>query len=125
MSDPMIPVASVRESDFWAALKPLLDLLNTTPLHQFADAGITIRRDPDTLRMRVHFQHAVAEVPVAGITAAAWPIVEVTDGEHPEFDELAYDVDVIVEPTPGAPDPVHALWPGPFPKSTPARESGV
>lgn len=115
----MIPVAEVPESDFWAALKPLYDLLNTTPLHQFADVGMVIDRDPDTMRMRVRFQHVVEEP--LGEPYEPWPVVEVGEGE---FAELAYDVDVVVVPEPGV-DPVRVLWAADRPKGTPVHESGA
>lgn len=116
----MIPVAEIPEGKFWAALMPLYELLNTTPMHVYdsEDGGITITRDPDSMRVHVRFKHVVedrdAETP--------WPITTTGDGPH---DELAYDVNVEVVPTPGTPDPVAALWPGAFCKGVPAHESGV
>jgi hypothetical protein len=119
MSDRLIPPAEIPEPKFWAALKPLLDLLGTTPFHQYDEPGLSIAlsRDPDTLRMHVRFK-AVVEDPAA---ESPWPIVATGDGPH---DELAYDVDVVVVPEPGV-DLVAELWPGPYPKGTPANESGV
>lgn len=119
MTEPMIPVAEIPEPEFWAALKPLLDLIGTTPLHQYGEPALTISRDPDTLRVHVRF-HATVES-LEDALHVTWPIVPT--GDSP-FDQLAYDVDVVVVPEPGR-DPVAELWSGPYPKATPANESGV
>ena len=117
---PMIPVTEVTEADFWAAMKPLYDLLGTTPMHVFDDpagegVALSISRDDD-LQIHVRFKTVVEDRDAE----SPWPIGTTGDGET---DELTYGVDVVVKT--GPTDVIAELWPGSYAKGTPAHKSGV
>lgn len=98
------------EGQFWAACRPLFDLLDITPMHTYD--WPRAERTADGL-LTVKFRKVVEpDKPREG-----WPVV--AHGEQPETAEWAYEVNIAALPSGGPED----VWGDQYPTASSVKDA--